>query len=131
VVAAGAVYGLAKLLPAEPGRLLFDPTYLFAGAAGLVAYLFGRSRRAAFIAGLLSIILADVIQLTELIMGGIPGRTDIGGAGIFDSVILSGVLAVAFAEILGETRERLQGGHKPRSASQESTHRSERGDGDE
>ena len=71
------MYGLAKLLPAEPGRLLFDPTYLFAGAASwsLTCWAFTPRR----IAGLLSIILADVIQLTELIMGGIPGRTDIGG----------------------------------------------------
>ena len=34
----------------------------------------------------------------------------IGGAGIFDSIVLAGLVAVLLAEILGETRERLQGG---------------------
>jgi hypothetical protein len=36
----------------------------------------------------------------------------IGGAGAFDSLILAGILAVLLAELVGETRERLQGGPK-------------------
>jgi len=34
----------------------------------------------------------------------------VGGAGVFDQVVIAGVLAVGLAEIVGETRERLGGG---------------------
>ena len=37
-------------------------------------------------------------------------RTAIGGAGVFDAMIVAGIIAVALAEIVGETRERLSGG---------------------
>ena len=40
----------------------------------------------------------------------------IGGAGAFDSLILAGILAVLLAELVGETRERLQGGPKSEGA---------------
>ena len=84
-------------LPTWP--LLFDPTYLFAGAAGLVAYLL-RSRRAA-LSPVYEHILA-MCSMTELIMAVfLDGRTR--GAGIFDSCLERGA-GVAFAEILGETR---------------------------
>ena len=32
-----------------------------------------------------------------------------GGGGIYDTVVLSGVLAVILAELIGEARERMQG----------------------
>ena len=34
----------------------------------------------------------------------------IGGAGIFDTIVIAGFIAVGLAEFVGETRERLQGG---------------------
>ncbi|MGE5397213.1 MAG: hypothetical protein ACM3MK_06705, partial [Chitinophagales bacterium] len=39
-----------------------------------------------------------------------PGLVHLGGAGAFDVLILSGILAVLLAEGIGELLERLQGG---------------------
>ena len=33
-----------------------------------------------------------------------------GGGGMYDTVVLAGVLAVCLAELIGESRERMQGG---------------------
>lgn len=111
VVTAAVVYVAARLLPAEPTQnTVIDPTYLFAIVGGLVAYIAGRSRRSAFIAGSMGILLADLAQYVEISVRGIAGRTWLGGAGAFDSVIIAGVLATFLAEVIGETREALQGG---------------------
>lgn len=111
LVAAAAVYGAAKIIPPEPtAGMLLDPIYTFSIIAGLVAYLIGRSRRAAFIAGISALVLNDIAHYVELVTRGIPGRTWIGGAGAFDSTVIAGLLAVGLAELIGETRERLQGG---------------------
>ncbi|MCL4425309.1 MAG: DUF1614 domain-containing protein [Firmicutes bacterium] len=111
LVAAAAVYGAAKLIPPEPtAGMVLDPVYTFSIIAGLVAYLVGRSRRAAFIAGISAMVLNDIAHYIEITTRGIPGRTWIGGAGAFDSTIVAGLLAVGLAELIGETRERLQGG---------------------
>ena len=45
-----AIYTAGRLLPAEPGTMIIDPMIAFAILAGVVAYIFGRSRRGAFIA---------------------------------------------------------------------------------
>ncbi len=111
VITAAVVYVAARLLPSEPTQnTVIDPTYLFAIVGGLVAYIAGRSRRSAFIAGSMGILLADVAHYVEITVRGIPGRTWLGGAGAFDSVIIAGVLGTFLAEIIGETREALQGG---------------------
>lgn len=39
-----------------------------------------------------------------------PGMVHFGGGGMYDSVILAGILAVCLAELIGESRERMQGG---------------------
>ncbi|MHB0884940.1 MAG: DUF1614 domain-containing protein [Bacillota bacterium] len=111
VITAAVVYVAARLLPAEPTQnTVIDPTYLFAIVGGLVAYIAGRSRRSAFIAGSMGILLADLAQYVEITVRGIPGRTWLGGAGAFDSGIIAGVLGTFLAEVIGETREALQGG---------------------
>ena len=58
VAVAALVWSLDRLLPINPGSLGYelDPLYLPAAAAGLIAYLLGRSRRAAFIGGVGSIL---------------------------------------------------------------------------
>ncbi len=111
IIAAAAIYGTMKILPVEPiYSILLDPMYIFALLAGLIAYLAGRSRRSAFIAGTMGIVLTDIISRIELGLTGGRGTTVIGGAGIFDTVVLSGIIAVGLAEIIGESREHLQGG---------------------
>ncbi len=111
VVTGAAIYAAGRLMPAGPEeRAYIDPTYVYAIAGGLVAYLFGRSRRGAFVAGVLGVILADLAHYVQLLVTRSPGRTWLGGAGAFDTTIIAGLLAVFLAEVIGETRERLQGG---------------------
>ncbi|MDK2882478.1 MAG: hypothetical protein PWP58_814 [Bacillota bacterium] len=110
VITAGAVYTAGRLLPAEPGTMLLDPTYVYALIAGITGYLSGRSRRGSFIAATVGVILADVIYFVRLLATGTPGRAAIGGAGAYDTVVLAGLLSVLLVEVIGETREKLAGG---------------------
>ena len=48
VVTAVAVYCMGRMLPDEPDAMWFDVNYLYGLAAGVIAYIFGRSRRGAF-----------------------------------------------------------------------------------
>jgi uncharacterized membrane protein len=110
IITGAGIYTAGRLLPAEPGTMILDPTYLYALIGGTVAYISGRSRRGAFISGMLGVILADVVHFVRLVSLKLPGRTVIGGAGAYDTVILSGMIALALAEVVGETREKLAGG---------------------
>jgi len=111
VVTALAVYGLLRIMPMEPTyAVLLDPLYASSLVAGIVGYLAGRSRRSAFIAGVGGIVLNDIFSRLELLIRGGLEPLVIGGAGIFDATVISGVIAVGLAELVGEIRERLQGG---------------------
>jgi len=96
----------------DPGERygVLDPLWMYPIVGGLVAYIAGRSRRSAFIAATLGVLSLDVINWIYLTVTGTPGRVNIGGAGAFDSIMLAGIVAVLLAEVVGETRERLQGG---------------------
>ena len=89
-------------LPQEPGSMFLDPLYAYGIAAGVIGYLAGRSRRAAFVGGVIGILLADLVVVIQQI----PLRNvyQIGG-GVFDSALIAGMVAVGFAELIGETRE--------------------------
>lgn len=91
-------------------RELIDPQYVFAIIGGIVAYVVGRSRRAAFISGVLGFLIYELVTFFRILSGGIDQGLNIGGAGFFDTIVISGILAVALAELVGETRERLGGG---------------------
>ena len=111
LVTAGIVFAVSQLTEFGPtDRALIDPMWLFSIVAGVVGYLAGRSRRSAFIAGTLGIILTDVIHTVRALATGIPTTAALGGAGIFDTVVIAGIIAVLLAELVGETRERIQGG---------------------
>ena len=105
VLSGAAIYGAMKLLNPEEQTMVIDPTYFFGIIAGVIGYLAGRSRRSAFVGGTMGVILADVAHYVEISVRRIPGRTWLGGAGVFDSVVIAGLLGVALAEIVGETRE--------------------------
>lgn len=101
------------VLPGDPwqtGRDFLDPLYIYPLVGGTVAYLAGRSRRTAFIAATLGVLALDIVDYFRLTARGLPGVVAIGGAGVFDAIVLSGIMAVLLAEIVGEVRERLQGG---------------------
>lgn len=110
IAVAAAVYLGSQYLPAEPDTMFLDPKLIYGISAGLIAYLAGRSRRSAFVGGVLGIILSDVVNMVILVRQGIPGTTSLGGAGAFDVTIIAGIVAVMVAELVGETREKMQGG---------------------
>lgn len=110
ILAGIAVYAAGRLLPHEPETMLVDPNYVYGIIAGIIAYLFGRSRRASFIAGIVGVLLADIAQGIINYMNDLPTTTRLGGAGAVDAVVISGFLAVLLAEVVGEIREKIQGG---------------------
>ncbi|MGF7185430.1 stage II sporulation protein P [Desulfitispora alkaliphila] len=108
--AAAGILFFDKVLPIEPGALAFDIDSLFLPAiiAAGIAYALGRSRRASFAAGVLGIVLVDIAAAMENAYRGLQGvPITIGGAGLFDAVLLTGVLAVVIAEVVGEIYERI------------------------
>lgn len=117
LVTGAVIYGVGYFMgrgDVEPGGRFFgylDALWVYPVIGGLVAYLTGRSRRSAFIAATLGLVLVDVAYLVWLVSTGAPaGTVAIGGAGAFDGIVLAGIVAVLLAEIIGETRERIQGG---------------------
>ncbi|MEW5784860.1 MAG: DUF1614 domain-containing protein [Bacillota bacterium] len=111
LITAVVVYLVLKIIPLEPTyAFLMDPLYLVALIAGTAGYLAGRSRRSSFIAGVGSIVLNDIFTRIELFYRGASSNLVIGGAGIFDATLISGLIALGLAELVGEIRERLGGG---------------------
>lgn len=108
-----AVYSLGRLLPAEPENFVIDPHYLYGIAGGIVAYLLGRSRRAAFICGVLGVILADTATALINWGNGVNTTLVLGGAGAMDTIVISGILAVLLAELVGEILERMARAETP------------------
>ena len=108
VLTTGVLYGVNKLYHFDTARGIIEPQYLWAIIAGVIAYIAGRSRRLAFIIATLGVLAMDILHIFEVRGTSVPTR--IGGAGVFDTVVIAGILAVLLAEIIGESREALQGG---------------------
>lgn len=106
VLTGAAVFGLSMLLPDEPEEMFMDPNLLYGLAGGLIAWLLGRSRRGAFICGVMGVILADVVTALINWSRGVDQQLVLGGAGIADTVVISGILAVLLAELVGEIVEK-------------------------
>lgn len=116
-ITGGAIYLLMHFLPDEPDTMWMDPTYAYGLAGGVIAYIFGRSRRGAFIAGVLGMLGANIAQAVVNRMNGITQRLALGGAGALDAVVISGIIAVLLAELVGEIWERAaRGQHEPQMA---------------
>ncbi len=115
VVTAAAVYAIGLFFPADPVTMPFDPMILYGLCGGIVAWLLGRSRRSAFIAGVLGILLADAAVGIVNWSRGINQVVHLGGAGALDAVVLSGIGAVLLCELFGEIMERIATGraHSP------------------
>ena len=108
---AAAIFALGLLLPADPMQMpMLDPMILYGIAGGLIAWLLGRSRRSAFIAGVLGVMLTDLITGISLRIRGVDQVIHLGGAGALDAVVLAGVIAVLMCELTGEIIERIQTG---------------------
>ncbi len=107
VITTAVVYALGVWMPNEPEQIVLDPNYAYAIAAAVVAYALGRSRRGAFIAAVMGVLLADVVNAVVLAAQGIAYDLNLGGGGYFDVVVLSGIGAVVLAELFGELMERI------------------------
>lgn len=107
VLTAAAVYALSVFLPNEPEQMWLDPNLIYGLAGGLIAWLLGRSRRAAFICGVIGVLLADIVTALVNWSKGIDQQLVLGGAGLADTVVISGILAVLLAELVGEIAERI------------------------
>ena len=106
-----AIFALGLVLPADPTRMpMLDPMVLYGIAGGVIAWLLGRSRRSAFIAGVLGVMAADLITGVSLRMRGINQVVHLGGAGALDAVVLAGIIAVLCCELGGEIIERMRTG---------------------
>lgn len=110
VLTGAAVYLLGRFMPADPIQTFIDPNYVYGLAAGVIAYLLGRSRRAAFFAGVVGVLLADIAVGAVNWANGIDQTLHLGSAGALDAVVISGLLAVLLAEFVGELLERMATG---------------------
>lgn len=110
VLTGAVVYVIGLYFPADPVAMPFDPMILYGLCGGIVAWLLGRSRRSAFIAGVLGIILADAAVGVVNWSRGIQQAVHLGSAGALDATVLSGVSAVLLCELFGEIMERIAHG---------------------
>jgi len=111
LVTAALIWLSDKFLPLQPG--LLDPVFSGGFFAGLTATIWGRSRRSAFTAGLLGVLLVDATSMLQLWLQGLEERITLGSGGLFSSVVLSSFLAVALTEVIGEVREAIHlGGNR-------------------
>ena len=116
VLTAAAVFAITRVFPSDPLVMpMIDPMILYGIAGGMIAWLLGRSRRSAFIAGVMGVLLADVISGVRLWLRGVNQTVRLGGAGALDAIVLAGVTGVLMCELFGELMERIQTG-KARSA---------------
>lgn len=111
LVTGATVFAAGQLLPPRPLRSLplpVDPVLAYGILAGVVGYLAGRSRRAAFAAALLGLALADLLGVARNALRGVPGPfATLGGGGVFDGTVIAAFVAVLLAEAVGEAREYL------------------------
>ncbi len=107
VVTGLVVWGLTKVMNPEEQFMRLSPMIMFGIAAGIIAALSGRSRRAAFVGGVGGILISDIIHWAELAITRTPGSVSFGGAGTFDATVIAGVLAVGLMELVGEAREHV------------------------
>lgn len=97
------------------GRDIIDPLYIFSLVGGITAYLLGRSRRGAFVAAVFGFLLYNFTTLWQVLVGNLTTQIRFGGAGAFDTIVISGLLAVLLAELIGESRERITKGKEGNS----------------
>lgn len=107
VVTAGLIIGVQYLLPADPESMWIDPLFIYGFLAGVVAYVLGRSRRNAFICAVLGLVLAEFVNWFINWQMGVKEVLGLGVGGYFDTILLSVLFAVGFAEFFGEGMEKL------------------------
>ena len=112
IITGAAIFAIGVFAPDEPETITVDPIILYGLAAGLIAYIFGRSRRCAFIAGVVGMMLSDTANAIYVWSKGVPQDFVLGGAGAADGIVIAGIVAVLLAELLGEIIEHMKRGTK-------------------
>lgn len=107
LITAALIFAISTFLPSEAEQLSLDPLWIYGVTGGLIAWIIGHSRRCAFICGTLGVLLADILSWSYTSLQGYTAQLVICGGGIADAVVISGVFAVLFCEILGEMVERI------------------------
>ena len=107
-----AVFVLGRVLPADPSEMVVDPSLAYGAAGGIIAYVLGRSRRGAFIAGTMGVMLANLAAWGYANAMGANQKLMLGGAGGFDVIVLAGLLSVLLSELMGELIERARRGRQ-------------------
>jgi len=110
LVTGAAIFAIGWFAPDEPETITVDPIILYGLAAGAIAYIFGRSRRCAFIAGVIGMMLSNTANALYVWSKGVPQDFILGGAGALDGIVVAGLVGVLLAEILGEIIERMKRG---------------------
>lgn len=110
VIAGAAVFAIGLYFPSDPVSMPFDPMILYGAVSGLIAWLLGRSRRSAFIAGILGIIISDTLSAASVWLRGVNQPLHLGSAGALDASVLAGITAVLLCELAGEIAERIKTG---------------------
>ena len=110
LVTTAVLYGINRAYHFDTSNGFLEPQYIWAIVAGIIAYVAGRSRRLAFIIATLGVLSMDITHMIATRNANLNVPTRIGGAGAFDTLVIAGILAVLLAEIIGESREALQGG---------------------
>ena len=106
------IWAMMRFLPDEPESIPFELNWLYGIAAAVVAFVLGRSRRCAFIAGVVGVMLAQIASVVPVWLSGVEQTLALGGAGVFDAVVIAGFLGVMLAEIAGEITERIVRGRQ-------------------
>ena len=110
LLTASAILLLEIFLPSStPEDVIIDNTFLYGIVAGVIAYVLGRSRRNAFVCSVFGITLASVAVFVYNMVMGAPSVLSLGGGGAFDSIILSVLISVGLAELIGKTAEVVVG----------------------
>lgn len=116
VLTAAAIWLMGLWLPAEPENIFIDPNYLYGIAAGVIAYILGRSRRGAFVSAVFGVLLSDALVAIINWSNGVDSLMRLGTAGALDMVVISGLIAVLLAEFVGEAIERMVRGRRREGA---------------
>ena len=110
ILTASAILLLEIFLPSKtPEDIIIDNVYLYGVLAGVIAYALGRIRRNAFVCSVFGITLASVAVHVYNMIKGVPSTLSLGGGGAFDSIVLSVLIAVGLAELIGKTAEIVVG----------------------
>ena len=112
VLTGGAIFAIGRFSPDEPEAIAIDPILLYGIAAGVIAYLLGRSRRCAFIGGVVGMMLANTATAVYVWSKGVNQDFILGGAGAFDGIVIAGIVGVLLAELVGEVIERMTRGNR-------------------